>query len=944
MQDIVVVEKVESIEEKRKKYEATGYPDRFIKMDEEYKILMQKYELSNSVDKMLRAIADDTILIIYGETIINFTRPVFVKRSEAGPILKSINNVPVSRVETMVLPEYIGKYDDYTTGREFFRPAQGKLIIRLSPRELATRLYKPPVYRKWMQIADPEKELEVRELLPNIPIRPSLLPQFKVLSKLFDISLFACGLIYNFSRDFFMNALNGHIDEVYIKRFKEMVKKAEEAKDEINRSVVESIKEWMIRTFNLSGNKVFTANDLKILKANHVKINNKFLVKPCEHMLKYNIKDLKLVGDFLVCSHGNQIKCRHAIVDRIQNIDAFIEEFAIIIGFETLCKFCGERLYANPALSTNSGGPRADSSSINDETRKFIFKKCLIASAHITFEAFVSEEYVMKLCGNITSNVMGKVIKEFIKIDKLRGVDAMVISSMKEIVAQLYVMCAFVLLAEKNRQYFIIRGTKKMTVHKTIEMTIDILRNILKNRIEAVRDLRDVNISNLVYAIMEDLKNRPPKAPRELNSYDVRDTCVYKAIEPYADDIKKYPDVSIKADGFKGDILRFIVKNVMYTGYIGQPNENGVIVYSDKFNEIIKELKILREKEYKVFNELPLRKFLGALICDKPKFYTYDLKYCGLAIGIKGGVHTHKFTKGYVDGKIIKNSDVPLNEIVTNLVCEICGGEMEYKNLEDQINVNLILKSKIEYFSVYCPVNFQHIFSGGKCKYCGYLEAGDNTTFYSKNELPTKYIKVPKESAKPDIINFKPAIKVLDVNAKYYGKTAKVAYYNFWLNFGCYEDVTFSQFISGKHGNRIAGINKIQMSFAWLNGLLARIHNIKFMPDAKLQEFAGPNLEPIIKKILEILESNEKPEYNNYKNKFINIFNELPAKIAEMVVSDLIKFAQRTSKSEESEHASALVAYRNKEIYDNTDIDENDTGKKDDLYEGFDYDGKNDKQ
>jgi uncharacterized membrane protein len=638
-----------------------------------------------------------------------------------------------------------------------------------------------------------------------------------------------------------------------------------------------------------------------------------------------------------VCPHGNKIKCRHTLIDKIEDFPAFIDEYGKKEGPDTLCKICGERLLMNPTVGYAVFGPKS-TMAVSDDIRKYIYGKCMIATSYIAFAQLVTDEYVKKLAGNIVSAIAGIISTEFYKIDKIRGIGVGIIIAMKEIVCMIYVLSAYYLLAEENKKAFDIKGKH---VPQTL---VNILNNVLRTKLEVVREMREISLDGLVNMVITEMRQKKLKAPGEFSSYDDRDTDVFRLVEPYLEFPDKYPGSTLKSD--TPDLIKAIYRNVRFLGIIGVVPTGGELQFGPEFEQLMADFRKIREEEAKLLMETPWRKFISVTLQQPARNYIYDYKYMSISMGTKGSVHIHRFRSGLVDGKVVNFADVDLEQKVDNLVCSICGAESKYGDIIGESAAEIEAESKVKYFAIFCPARFSHEFKSGKCIHCGYIADGDNENFYEKHKLPATKILVAAESDKRNLVEYTVDKAVAPERAEYYGKTPKINYMNFWENFGCYEDVTYNQFITGQGGDKKLGILKIKNSFSWLVSLLARIKNIGIKPDAQLQDLAcKEDLVPIIGMIKSVLESREKPQYDNYKYSFIRIFNKLPHKIAEFVANMLIKFAKKFSKSEDSEHAEALAdaSYRPNSIQDNTDLEDGQTGKPESIYEGYDYNGKNEK-
>jgi hypothetical protein len=927
MEKIIITEKVETDKDKYVKYGPTGCPKRFIELDEKQKENADKYQFSNNVDKLVRALAGTSVCFYAGELATEIPESTYFKMSVAAPFIKVLGSISIGHAETLRKAECVGSYEDSVLGRIVYSPPQGEMFLRLLPRELYSRIFYPFSYRAWIEIKPTESALNVIEK-PKINFL--MRAELERLGKIFDISAQAAGVIINFSREFFVKALAGEIDENYLGLKKKIYEQKKAEKDFREGLTVQAIRGWIIKKFGLAGpaTKPFNGTEQNIVKKGKNQIFNKFLAA-CIHMQNpEDARELKLEGDYLVCPHGNQIRCRHTADRKIADVEKFLEEFGEKRGTATICRICGEQLIKNPSIGYSVFGPR-NNATVADDTRKYIYRRCMIASAYMRFNDQVSEEYVSRLAGNVVSAVIGTVSAEMNKIDKSRGVAQHVILAMKEIVCQIYVMCAYFILAEKNKDAFTMRAKH------TVEGVAKVLQTILADKIEAVKEMREIHLENLVSMVIEELTGRSIKAPREFSIYDERDTEIFRYLASVAENMAGYPEIKLKSG--HPEIAAVLLENVKFLGTVLAAGE-----FNPQFAELLEKWKKLAEAEYLKESGSIWRKYLWTPKLEPAIYRQMDFKYLGISVGEKTGLHTHIFRSGTVAGKIKPFSAIELDEKIDTLVCSICGQEGAIKNLLGAIIEEVETDSKQKYFAVFCPVNFSHDFTGGKCKFCGYIPGSENTDFFKKYKLPSKILTL-KEEKKSALVFFDKKSDVLEEKVKYVGKTTKAEYSNFWLNLGRWEDVTYKDFSEGKAGSEILGIEKIKSSLVWLASLLARIKNLKNKPDPVLQELnadVGAALDLTVK----ILANREVPDWVNYKNSFIKVFNMLPDKVADYVVKNLIKFAKKYAKSDESTYADALShGYRTNDFQDNTDIEEGQTGKLESIYEGMDYNGKNEK-
>jgi hypothetical protein len=251
-----------------------------------------------------------------------------------------------------------------------------------------------------------------------------------------------------------------------------------------------------------------------------------------------------------------------------------------------------------------------------------------------------------------------------------------------------------------------------------------------------------------------------------------------------------------------------------------------------------------------------------------------------------------------------------------------------------EINKKIRRESMDKYYKNYCPIKFYH--TGEPCKNCGYPKE----EFYKKYDLPVPKIELSDSSVLQK--NIEKAKIIATHNAeksekpekpKYYNiKITSYEYENFWYNFCCFSDVKFAEGLKGKRGNRELGKYQIAGEFSELYIFLSKIANGKF------SNFKVP------KNINDLLERAARADmiFNTYDvllNEYIKIFNELPVDIAMFWLKKIFDAQKKIAQPEDEVYASVLstnISDHEEEIIDSPD-------KNPYSYDGFDYDGHNEK-
>lgn len=962
MENIIVVETTETYEDKINKYKITGDPETFIAL-EAYAIKNDmRYNFVNSVDKLLNEVFKTYVYALAGDYIVNPSKPIFFKNTVESPLLMKYSQIGISAIHTIARESSIISYDELILGNNnIYTPKQFEITIAITAEELFQRVYRPLNYNRWIhQVLRRSVKNPINIMATNaIQTLPStrFLKEYKYMADIFEMSPFVCPIFINFARKDYIDILAGKSPQSFVDYYKSLKTDANNLMNNLNVTIWSRIEAAIARLLNIPFDGQFTSVELKIIKQRKNLIINKFIREPCEHEKQtstLNISDLKLVGDFYDCPHGNHIICRHTTYDRVDATQ--IKEFFIEFGHNLdggiiVCKICGEELLKNPEFVMENIDPSIGNIGYDDIFRKYLFKKSLIMLGQVSFKIVISSDFTRKIAGLITSSIFNLVSTEFEKIEKIKGIPEEVIQAFKEIIANIYIYCSYVISSLNNKKIFVMRGITidRYIDAKHIAMIAKRLEYMLHTSIEQTKNYKSLNLVNLVQSIMQEInRGNIPILPRDSEKNPIQTTALYQYFAPIAD-VTEYPKISNIESGlpYINKINSMFVEIITAATTIGNPivQDSGstLYVYDNSFTNYIDRFNNLNVDEYEYITDKlrsywKCRTFPGTPI----SIPTYDPRYIGFKWGRRGGIHMHVFNQTYVNGTKTMLNNIETDNMASAIYCSICGEEGAFIDITKDITNNLILQSKQIYFMNFCPVKTIHEYKNNICS-CGYknsLILQDNNIFFAEHSLP---------SVSTRLFNADYNIRLIDecknsnyTEAKYYGSMPKDVYRNFWHTLGTYEDVTYKNLLKGVRGGLIVGQHKLYSQFIWLNNLLSRIANLANNPNKLLQAFGGE--ETTINKLLVQISNilNETCHtYEYLRDQFVNIYNELPRPLAEYVLRELIRNTEAGAMSEEKTKVEALINYKNKTVDENIDIDKG--GEEGDLfsYEGYDYDGKN---
>lgn len=910
MEKITIIEKPETYDDKLKVYNMFDSPEVLVKLDEEYMREKINFIFVNSIDKLLDSVFKTSVFFIptkKNPILYESEKPMAYKNSTAGPILYTIGQIEIGAIYTRAIEAKL-EIDNIDLLLNKINPiyAQYEIPINMDVNNLYTRIYPDDTIKKnsiqlyhnklykWL------KEFPIAvEGKNKIDDKRLVVPILKELDLKNTNTYVIEHLLVNFLINNNYKDLNKYID-----------KKREDAElynEAQNIRTWNNFIKWIFNELKLEYKgsmlnyyKLSSIEQKLILKKKYL-IKNIFL-NPCNHNI-YSA-DLKLDGDFYKCSHGNNIKCRHFTYPIVADLEDFFKEFSEPSpSGAIICRICGTELISDPEFfGVKSSISRKG---IYEEINAYIFKKCINYLVNIKYSTTVSSAFVNKIAGNITDNILFIIIGIFNKIEKTKGVQENIIASMKEISLALYIYGSIIILIDKNNNLFSFKGSKKTTYKHIFNDGVEFLKKSIDGYLQKVKDIKTINIETSLQAVIEEIKSKDVAVPREFVKFNIKETVGYRYFENKGINMEGFPKLA-KYDAED----EIIIKSLNNTLDI------------DEWHKYLKS--VYKPVDYKIINitDIPHTKY---------KVPAYSNKYLGLIYGNKIKFHKH----------IFDFSQIALNKTIDKKICTICKEEPTMKDLSEEYKDVLIYKSKEIFFKNYCPKFIMHKFVKDKCA-CGYA-LQDNKEFIKKNELPKvsnfifrKYEPVKYEFKEKNMSTIIP---------KYCGVLTKEQYKNFWEGFCTYEDTTYKDLISGKSGNKIIAIPKILAQYSNLITFIRMIGTTK-----KLQHLhTDENMEPLLKELKEVVDNSfyfnigTEKKYDYLRNKFVEIYNKLPAEIMEFYFKELNKLASVGAMSEEHIKAEALISYKNKEVIDDAGEEEK---EKNDLftYEGFDYDGKNEKQ
>jgi hypothetical protein len=949
----------ESHEEKLKRLSITGYPEIFVKLEDAEEEDVKKYSVVKSKESLVKTVLQDPNSYFIKDPNgiqINFDTPAFFLEDDF--ILLEPEQAKLSEVFIREKKNNLNLTEFFLSNEDF---KFNQFAISYYLDNISTRIFKPLNFTRFphdyltAKYSTHKKKINIIKNEETKPLDFTLglikLSGVKISPKLESWfignypSLYVSGKVQSFNSNLeFLRWKNSENTKL------------------LERITWHDIMRWILcEVFYPDGlnnkfifpddsNDYYYMNlekimlDKKALIRKKNVIINKFLTKPCSHLSNPKLSELHLENNFYICPHGNKVLCAHIILmnDRV-NYDKHFNEFALeLIDRTTICKICGAILLSNPDyinLKSNF--------SFFDDVKKYVFSKTLIIISSIEFSETVSPEFVNKFAGSIVEIIDSSIRDHFNDSDRLKGLSTEVQSTLKEIITVIHIHCALLILIQKHPDFIFYRGGKNNDFVNVKRIMINHLMNILSIQLNKIKVFKPMNLDNAFTIILEKISDNPAHIPKELHKHNPKETILYR----YFSREYFYPFAALTDTN--DDSLSKLFKD-----FYLQPSSIGKAIKFNNEVKIVESTEFLEwQKRLKTFHERDFRYLLGKAILrySEPKLehycvLKYDNSYIGHIFGIKEGFHRHIWSSYLKEKKIIPISQINLENIAEVIVCSICGEEPKPENnLVEEINKNLILSSKINYFKNYCPIKFKHELVSGVCKHCKF----GTDEFFIKNSLPSK--KKILNPLKQEDIKFYVSLSSkinkdeVDRDPKYIGNLTKEQYKNFWKTFCQYEDVTYKNLLAGKTGNKKLALPKLLLQFNSFIIFLGRIKNLRNFPIKAFEPLYNEiinSVDEILNKMIQFKEDCsqiyifEDPEgyYNYLKKKYVYFFNLLPPKTQEFLGKELLKLTEKCAMSEDAVKAAALINYKTK-ILDETI--ESSVEKNDFNYEGMDYDGHN---
>ena len=1000
--NIMVVESVETYNDKIKKYEFTGQAEDFVHLEELYERNNIRYAFVDNIDKLLSEIICHSPIIcaIIGEEATAMATdngavykpicPVYFRYNSTGtevnPLLRKNTPLAIDALEVVARNAWVGTEDDLLLHRPVYRESQISWRLIPTAQELYTLIYRPMNHERWIrQCLGHELHIPMdlyaksENTTSQAFVRPELLATYQSIAKTFGIAPQSCTVFLNFSRQQYVELLAGIQTDKLLLYYEQLSAQLDVAALEDNERTWNAIMRWIARTMKIpfkEGHQ-FSALELKIIAKRRNVIIGRFVTKSCEHMRRPQVNELKLVGDYYECTHGNRVICRHrtsAKRDK-QDIREFYEEFGeeLADGIVT-CKICGEELARGTEYTAVTMGPSIANHGYNEELQKFIYKKCAVLINQIDFKSMVTKEFIQRIISNVIQTVLPYISMKFDGLEKVRGVAPETIGAMKEIVANVSIYCTLIIVTINNPHLIYLRGTNPQTTAKWnvkdyIKFASKHLESVLSIYMQRIKNFFPLNLANSLQIVMQDLNKATVDLPTNMLEVSTHQNGLYEYFAPFVS-VAKFPEIDLgQCRDIDPAIMRInegMLKLLQINKYIGEstpttftPTEEFV-----KYTELMRDIEMpvahyirgrcrsywnhSRVSDYYPTKPLPVR--------------LIENDYIGLIWGMKGGIHRHNFKKATIESSRNKVllSEIPLGDHAKALYCTICDEQAHNQDIMKAITTDIIRRSTQRYYENYCPggksnakgpKHFNHEYVANVCKFCGFNPDIDkNDQFLTHHKLPRESNQVAAP-AKRDVEPIPRLAKSIDIDATYHNVMPKDSYRNLWFNLCAYEDVTYTELLGGKRGDRIVAIPHLLNLYTWFCNILARIVNIVNLPNKALQAFSGheEHLQGVIQKLrttmsqphVRIYQTEET--YNFLRNNFISAFNSLPKPLGEFIVKNIIHITEYAAMSEEKTRVEAMVAYKNKmpeETLDNEKIK-----KKEGLFtfETFDYDGHNEK-
>lgn len=851
MKNVNIVIEEETDEDKRKFFALTDYPDTYIKLEAAEREDDHKYNTMRSVEALVRTVLYDHTTYFEESPeglYVEFDRPVYKKADE---MLFENRKGNIRTIYTRKIP--------------------GQYHIEIPLDNLAARIFQRYNMDRFIEEYHRIKTKHKPIVLPEYSSSPSefsksILKFLKLPYRGIDSFLHM-----TFSTAFLNTKFFGTVED-FLDRELEKHRRMNEAENEI---VWESVKA-----------------DIDVKRK--ISVYNKYINPPCSHMIQPNLKDLTLKGDFFVCSHGNNVLCRHINEDvGEKQLDGTI-----------ICPYCGEILMRNPVYVKLTS-----SHSEIDDVKKFIFGRSLQYVARINFNAIVTSDFINKFAGNITDSIYHSVNNYFHRLNKLRGISEDIAASMREVITVIHIYVAILLLATKN---------PGLIVYKNASGNFDQLKRFMIKEISSqyvthlqkINIVENLNLDNIFSTILEQLSVEKIYIPLEFNKFDVKSTILYRYFckEPCT----SYPVIPEKPEDT--DIQRLFKRLLLQKNYIDE-NMRKWVEYLETFDDSYYVPHIVQPN------------LTSCRILDN------NSSALGYIYGLKGGFHKHKWNI-CIGKKCIDPKFVEIREAGESLICQICG---ESGSANDHISEILfreeIKKSKDIYYKNFCPEKTEH--RGFPCQFCGY----GSPKFYDSYQLPTKSLAFPEKTKD---VKFEDIPSSQEIFPKFAGSLSKVAYLHFWKTFCQYEDVTYKNLLNGKTGDTNIAYPKLLGFMQSLNIFLSRIPQefspyIKFADEYKQHRVA--DLIPQIAATIDQFYHSNGDQYAELMKHYIKYFNQLPTEIAEFWFKHMLKTTETSALSEESVKAAALISHKTKILNEEIQEIEGDGGGFN--YENIDYNGEN---
>ncbi len=917
----------ESYEDKYNRLSITEYPKVFLELEKEDEENEKKYSHIKTLEGLIKTVLSlDTYFVTNegsGNIIVNIDTPAYYMRENT--LLLQTQRIDLGLIYTMALKQSAFNKIDFNLCNFSFKYSQHSILIKPEKEDLVKRIYYRKPFLKYINnVYTAEVLKELKSASVNVFKNTN---DFKC-NNFTQVFIKALGvkvtpyiepwLLYKYSGAFIDSAQI----ETELKRITEIKKALNEKREGVENSVWQYVLNYIYSLAESTDPKV-------ILKKKHI-IFNKFLAKPCEHLIKTykDSSELTLEGDYYVCTHGNKILCTHSVYkgDKIADFGESTLEGRVI------CKICGEIFKKNPEYKGLDGVFSQDI----DDIKKQIFKKTITVVSNINFTDTVSAEFVAKFSGGIVNSIDGSIRNYFYDLDRQKGLTTELISVLKDVIITVHIYVALMLLMLKNPgiiNYYDVQNDANSIKKR---MVADLMR-VLHTHLIKIKVFKPLNLDNIFTTVLERITGQAIKIPKEIGRFKIEDFFLYKYINAPLNDTVEGIFPKLFKQKFTIGAFNALDNEFKYdTAYVSWQN-------------------FLKSFDQDYYNGMLMKAILRIGYSQLISFpqITYDKSFIGYFYGSNPSFHKHIWSlaltqKQSVDPINVKQID--LDDQLQDIICAVCKDKKKVSNsIFTELDKLTILNSKINFYKNYCPEKFTHIFEKDICKFCKY----GTPEFFNKYSLPSKYITLQSIGE----YTYSDAVLEWSMVAKDYtpklintGKITKEMYSNFWKTFGQYEDVTFKNLLAGVEGNKTIAFYKIISFINTLNILLGQIKHLSTNPNRTLEtfqaEFSGNTIDTFIKYNKSVIESIYKlysvaGHYDTLKNIYIEIYNKLPFKFSEYWFKKMVEITKANALSEDDVKAKALITYKTKIIDESI---EQSTEKNDFSLDGFDYDGKNHKE